>query len=135
MLCELQRVRQEILQHLHQALRVGCHRASEVLIEIRREGELACVGFVAEIAFQRLPQMRKRDVFDFDGHRARLDLRQIENVADEIEQVRPGAVDGLGKFHLPHGQVVIGIFRKLLPQNQNAVERCTQFVRHIRQKF
>jgi len=40
-----------------------------------------------------------------------LDLRQIEDVADEIEQVGAGRVDGFCEFHLARAQVAVRIVR------------------------
>ena len=66
---------------------------------------------------------------DRDG--AGLDLGQVENVADEVEQVGAGAVDGAGEFDLLGGQVAVGIFGELLAEDQDAVERRAQLVRHV----
>ena len=41
-----------------------------------------------------------QDFLGVDRHRAGLDLRQIEDVADQIEQVGAGAVDGAGELDL-----------------------------------
>src|SRR5205823_7028382 len=47
---ELERVGEQILQYLQQALGVGGDRPSQARIEVRREGQLARVRLVAEIA-------------------------------------------------------------------------------------
>ena len=70
---------------------------------------------------------------DRDG--SRFDLREVENVGDEIEQVRAGAVYGAREFHLLACQIAFGILRQLLTENQNAVERRPQLVRHVREEL
>src|SRR4029077_12691672 len=132
---ELERVREQILQHLQQALGVGGNRPPQTGIEVRREGELAGVRFVAEIALDGLSQMRKQQLFTLDRDGARFDLGQVEDVADEVEQVGAGAVDGLGELDLPGRQVAVGVLRELLAENQDAVERRAQLVRHVRQEL
>ena len=97
---ELHGVRQQVLDDLHEALGVGDHGAAQPRIEIRGEREMARLGLVAEVALDGLAQLRERQLFALDRDRARLDLGQVEDVADEIQQVGAGAVDGLGEFHL-----------------------------------
>ncbi len=55
---ELERVREQILQYLQQALGVGGDRALKVRIEVRSEGQLARVCLVLEIALDGLAQVR-----------------------------------------------------------------------------
>ena len=64
-----------------------------------------------------------------------LDLREIEDVADEIEQVGAGAVDGAGELDLLAGEIAVRIFGQLLAEDQDAVERRAQFVRHVGEEF
>lgn len=40
------------------------------------------------------------NLLGLDRHRAGLDLGEVENVADEVEQIGAGAVDGAGEFDL-----------------------------------
>ena len=82
-----------------------------------------------------LEQVAEVDFLRIHRHRAGLDLRQVENVADQIQQVGAGAVDGAGEFDLLVGEVAVRILGQLLPQNQNAVERRAQLVRHVGQEF
>ena len=132
---ELERVRQQVLQHLHQALRVGVELAAQAGFQMRRELQRARFRFVAEVALDRLLQMREQQVLGFDGDRARLDLRQVENVADEIEQVGARPVNRLRELDLPRRQVAVRILGELLTQDQDAVQRRTQLVRHVREEF
>src|SRR5205823_6499660 len=90
---ELERIGQEVLEHLQNALGVGGDAAAEVRIEAGGETQLARLGFVAEIAFQRLFQMRELQILALHRHGAGLDLRQVENVADQVEKIGARAVN------------------------------------------
>src|SRR4051812_48364665 len=82
-----------------------------------------------------LQQAGKRDLFSFNGDGARLNLRQIEYVADQVEEIGSGAMDGAGKLDLLVVEITLGIVTELLAQDQNAVQRCAQFVRHVGEEF
>ena len=64
-----------------------------------------------------------------------LDLGEVENVADEIEQIGSGAVDGAREFDLFARQVLVRIVGELLAENENTVQRRAQLVAHIGQEF
>ena len=66
-----------------------------------------------------------------DRHGAGLDLRQVENVADQVQQVGAGAVDGAGELDLLRHQVAVRILGELLAEDQDRVERRAQLVRHV----
>ena len=132
---ELERIRQQILEHLLQTLGVRHQAASEMRIGLHLERQLPIFRFVPERPRHHLQQVGEEDFLGFDRHRARFDLRQIENVADQVQQVGSRAVNGARKLHLLGRQVVIGIFAELLAQHQNAVQRRAQLVRHVGQEF
>jgi hypothetical protein len=132
---ELERIGEQVLQHLQQALGVRSDGSSQPGVEVRGERELAGLGFMAEVALDGLAQVSKQQIFALDGDRSGLDLRKVQNVADEVQQVRAGAMNGLRKLHLPRAQVPIRVLRELLSQDENAVERSTQLVRHVGQEF
>ena len=99
------------------------------------ERQLAILCFVTERPRNGFKQRAEEDLFRLDRNRSGLDLRQIENVADEVEQVGSGAVNGARKFNLLCREAAIGIFGQLLAQHQNAVERRAQLVRHVGQEL
>src|SRR6185312_7368912 len=66
---------------------------------------------------------------------AGFDLRQVENVADQIQQVGAGGVDGAGELDLTRRQVALRVVGKLLAEDQDRVQRCPQLVRHVGQEF
>src|SRR5215831_9718443 len=93
-------------------------------IELDVEGKMASLRLMPERARNRI-----------HADRARLDLRQIENIADEIHQIGAGAVDGAREFDLAVGKIAFGVLTELLPQNQNAVERRAQLMGHVGKEF
>ncbi len=82
-----------------------------------------------------LQQAGEEDLFGFDRHRAGFDLRQVENVGDEVEQIGSSAVDGARELNLLAAEIAFRVVAELLAQHQNAVERRTQLVRHVRQEL
>ena len=77
----------------------------------------------------------EEDLLGVDRDGAGFDLRQIENVADQVEQVGAGAVDGAGELDLLGRQVAVGVVGELLAEDQDRVERRAQLVRHVGQEF
>jgi hypothetical protein len=75
------------------------------------EADPAIFRLVAERPRHHFQQAGEEDFFRFHRHRAGFDLGQVQNVADEVEQVRAGAVDGAGEFDLLGRQVAVGIVR------------------------
>ncbi len=120
---EFEGVGQQILQHLLQALRVGDDAAVELGRNRHFELQPAVLRLVAERAAYRLQQIAEVDLFSIDRHGSGFDLGQIEDVADEIQQIGPRAVDGAREFHLFVAQVSLRILGQLLAENQDAVER------------
>ena len=60
-----------------------------------------------------------------------LDLGEIENVADQVQEVGAGAMDGAGELDLSRREVAVRIVGELLAQDEDAVERRAQLVRHV----
>ena len=109
LLGELERIREQILEHLLQALGVGDQAAREVRIGVDFEGEPAVFGLVTERPGDHFEQAAEEDFFGFDRDSAGLDLRKVENVADEVEQVGSGAVNGARELDLLGREVAVGI--------------------------
>src|SRR6202020_472366 len=97
---KLEGVGKQALQHLLQPLRVGIDASPEMGIDRDIEGELAVFGFVAEWPYDGLQEVGGEDVLCLHRPRARFDLRKIENVADQVQQVGAGTVNRAGKFDL-----------------------------------
>ena len=56
---------------------------------------------VAEGAGHHVEQAGEEDFLGIDRDGARFDLREIENVADQVQQIGPGAVNGARELDLP----------------------------------
>ena len=82
---------------------------SDIEVEDQRLG----LGHVAEGPLDVVDQVAD-DVPDVDDDRAGLDLREIEDVVDEAEQIVAGGVDGARELHLLAGQVPFGVARELI---------------------
>src|ERR1700751_824769 len=92
------------------------------------EAESSAFRLVTEWSRHHVQQTGKEDFFRFHRDGSGFDLREVENVADQVEQVRTRTVNGASIFHLLGCQVVIRIVAELLTENQNAVERGPQLV-------
>src|SRR3954471_18085354 len=128
LLSKLEGIRQQVLQHLLQAFRVGDHAAGEVSVSVNFEREPLVLRLVTERPRDRIEQAGEEDFFRLDGDSSRFDFREIENVADEVEEIGAGSVDGAGKFDLLQSQIAIRIVSELLAQHKNAVQRGAQLV-------
>ena len=100
-------VRQQILENLLQPFRIGVHRSWQSILHLDLEVELLALGHVAERAIDVIMQIAEGDIADIDDDRAGFDLRQIENVVDEREQIVAGRVDRLGKLNLSAREVAL----------------------------
>ena len=72
---ELEGIRQQVLQHLLQAFRVGRDAAVEGGIELHLERQAPVIRLVAERPRHHVDQVGEEDVLDIDRHGARFDLR------------------------------------------------------------
>ncbi len=100
MLGELEGVGEQVLEHLLQALGVGDQAAAQVRVGVDLEVETPVFRLVTERPGDHLEQAREEDVFRFHRYRAGLDLGEIEDVADQVQQVRSGAVNGARELDL-----------------------------------
>ena len=123
-------------------LMICCMRLMSVSI-VRGTSESSCtsnadllgLGDVAERALDVALQVEQPQLADVDDDGARLDLRQIEDVVDEGEQVVARRVDRLRRLDLPQAQVAFAVLGELVRQEQQAVQRRPQLVRHVRQEL
>ena len=94
-------------------------------------GKLPALRLVAERPRDRVEQVGEADLLGLDRDGAGLDLGQVENVADQVQQVGAGAVDGAGELDLLRRQVAVRVLGELLAEDQDGVERRAQLVRHV----
>ncbi len=92
-------------------------------------------GHMVELANQVVVQLPDRDVGHLDRRGSRLDLGQIEDAVEQAEQVAARAEDDARVLDLRIGHVVLGIVGELFGEDQQAVERRAQFVRHVRDEL
>ena len=118
-----------------------CRRFESVVIDLSsgsmdtRQGQASPLGLVPERTRNQLLEIAQRDLLGVDRDRAGFDLGKIQDVADQIEQVRSRAVDRPRKLHLSRRQVAVGVVCQLLAEDQDAVERRAQLVRHVGQEL
>ena len=84
---ELEGVGQQVLENLLEALGVGVDRPRKAGRHVHLEVELLALGDVAEGAIDVVVQVAERDVARVNDDRARFDLRQVEDVIDQHQQV------------------------------------------------
>ena len=70
-----------------------------------------------------------------DVHLAGLDLGQVEHVVDQRQEVGAGGVDGRRELDLLLAQVALRVVGQQARQDQQAVERRPQLVRHVGQEL
>ncbi len=63
------------------------------------------------------------------------DLGQVEDVVDEREQVVAGRRDAAGELHLFGREIAVAVVGQQLGEDQRAVERRAQLVRHVGQEL
>src|SRR5262249_185736 len=114
---ELERVRKQVLENLLQALGIGGEAASEIGIETDIERKLTRFRLVAERARNHVDKIGEYDVFRIHRDGSGFDLGEIENVADQVQQVGAGAVNGAGELDLLGLKIALRVVRELLPQN------------------
>jgi hypothetical protein len=108
-------------------LRICCRRLESVTIarpscgSVDVEGELPCDSAWCRKGGDRLQQVCEVDLLGLDGDGAGLDLGQVEDVADQVEEVGAGAVDGAGELDLLGAQVAVGVLGELLAEDEDAL--------------
>ena len=123
-------------------MRICCSRLSSLSMKRGRsaakftsKGKILRFGDVPEVALDVFAQPIERDFLDLDRDRAGLDLRQVENIVDEVEQVGAGRIDVAGKLDLPVGKVARNVLSELLAENEDRIERRPQLMRHVGEEF
>ena len=132
---ELERIRQQIFEHLLQALAVGADAAPEIRIHMSFERQLPVFRFVPEWPRHHVDEVGEEHLLSVHGDSAGFDLGQVEDIADQIKQVGAGAMDRAGKLDLLRAQIAFRVVGKLLTQDQDGIERRAQLVRHVGEEF
>ncbi len=90
-----------VLEDLLHALRIGLHVERQIGRDVNQEVDALGLGDVAERALQQIVQIGEVYFADIEHDRAGFDLREVENVVDERQQVVAGGMNRLGVFGLP----------------------------------
>jgi len=80
-------------------------------------------------------EVRDRDACNVDGDGSGFDLGEVEDVVDELEQVVPRGVDRLRVVDLAGHEVPLDVRPELLREDEEAVERRPELVRHVGEKL
>src|SRR6202034_4642306 len=99
--------------------------------DMELELKLARIRLVPERARNHVEQVGEENLVRIDRDRARLDLGQVQDVADEVEQIGAGNMNGPGKLDLFPREVAFRVVGELLAEDQDRIERRAQLVRHV----
>ncbi len=127
---ELAAVAEDIEQALLELGAVGMH-AAEVLGRLELERIAVLLGQRNDQRPHLFEQRHDFDVFEEDVHLAGFDLRQVENVVDQAEQVTAGAFDLLQVATDIVLSEIGDVFLEDLAVADDGVERRAQLVAHI----
>src|SRR5207247_4928396 len=132
---KLERIREQILQDLLEPLFVGVNHGRQSGSRAHREPQAFVLGDLVEGALDVVLQPREALGRNVERDGTRFDLRQIENIVDEGKEIRACGIDGLRVIDLFGLEVLACVVREQLRQDQQAVQRRTQLVRHVGQKL
>ncbi len=132
---ELDGVAQQVVQDLLQAPAIGVQRRRQA--GGHRDGERQIL--LARQRIEHPPQVLDHRL---QGHRlvvhlllAGFDARQIQHLVDQGQKIFAGGVDGPGELDLLVGEVARGVLGQQVRQQQHAVQRRAQLVRHVGQEL
>ena len=108
---------------------------ADVLVDMHVEGKLPGLRLMAERTRDHFEKRGEQDFFRVDRHGAGFDLGEVENVADEVQEIGTGRMDGAREVDLLVGEIAVRVLGELLAENEDAVERGAQLVRHVGEEF
>ena len=135
LLRELEGIGQEVLEHLLQPSAVGVDRRRKVGVELHVEAKALLFRQRVEASLDELLDLGEANIRWIDVHLAGLDLRQIEHVVDKGKQIAARGENRLGELHLLRSEVAVLVLAEKPREDEEAVERSPQLVRHVRQEF
>ena len=128
---ELERVGEQVGDDLLQPLAVGLDRQRQFRIDRDVEFQPLVGRHLAEGAVDVVLNVGEALRRDVQRHGARLDLREIQDVVDQREQLRARRVDGARELDLLRREIAADVVGQEARQDQQAVERRAQLVRHV----
>src|SRR5690606_23939642 len=119
---ELECIGQQVLEYLLQTFAVCDKAARERGISLDVEPQLLVLRFVPEWARHHVHQAGEEYLLCLHGNGSGFNLRKIEDVADQVQQVGSCPVNRSGELNLLAGQVALRVVRELLPKHEDAVQ-------------
>jgi hypothetical protein len=107
---EFERIAEQVFDDLLQPLRIGENRFRQLRIELDVELDFLRLRDMAEGPLDVAVEIGEPQLAHVDHDRARLDLREVENVVNQHQQVIAGRVNRFGKLHLPGREIPIRVF-------------------------
>ena len=129
---ELDRVADQVGQDLLEAQRVAHQRQRRVAVDQAHQLQLLGMGGGGEDGqgvLQQVPQVERDAV---EHQLAGLDLREVEDLVDDAQQVVGGFFDGAQVVQLARGQLA---FLQQVGEAEDAVERRADFMAHVGQEL
>src|SRR5215469_1134444 len=111
------------------------HLGRRVLRYVDFEGEPAVDRDRTEGAVNVVEQLNQRQLLRLYVQSSGLDLRQVEDVADELEQIGARLVNALGKGDLLLGEMSGRVVRKQPGVDEHRTQRSSQLMRHVREEL
>ena len=96
---------------------------------------MACRAIGSKVAFNGSSEIGQPYLLEEGFHFAGLNLGQVEYVVDQVEQVVIGGMDGPGVADLHIRERTVGVVGQELRENQRAVQRRAQLMRHVCEKL
>ena len=132
---ELEGIAEQVTENLQDALAVGFQRDGDVGVDVEVEVDLLLGRHRLEGRLELLRDVRERNVGRVDLDLAGLDLRQVEHLVDQVEEVRACAVDRLRVLDLLRIEVRLLVVREHAREDEQRIERRAQLVAHVREEL
>ena len=131
---ELERVPDEVDEHLLHARRVGVN-GSDRIGNVRTQRNGAVAGLPLELRECLADQRIEHDGRQIERHPPRLDLGQVQDVVDQPEEVQPVRryAVAVGQLLLRHR--VLPVLVQHVGESDDRIERRPQLVAHARQEI
>ncbi len=134
-LCELKRVGQEVVEDLSQTVCVADHRCRQAVVELHRVLEPLVLRGCREGLLHVVAELLEGHIAELELDRVRFDLGEVQHVVEELQEIGPRRADDVRVADLALGQIPVGVVLELLGQDEHAVERRPQLVRHVREEL
>ena len=131
---ELDGVREQVEKHLLHLARVGLDEI-DVRCDVERHRDAVAAGALPDHRDAVLERLDEGETVDVELHPAGLDLREIEDVVDQREEVLPRAQHVVQVFSLLGVDRPEHLLDEGLGESDDRVQGSPQLVRHRREEF